>query len=240
MAAKQAVPEVPTLFSSHQEIIPLDVIRARHFTIAGCGALGTILARILARLGTHRFHLIDGDKVEERHLNREVFGHDQVGSNKAAALSYQLGRIHSKVRCVTTGKKLSKDDLLPGREDHLILAADDPDLALAVFDWVRDWAPEERPTLWVTYLAGLRGGYGFFDLKQEVPSALPEDLEDLRQALHASKGAKEGAPRADRIATTAYVVSGLLAQAIADRLMTRPIRDVVTIDLGATVRSDEA
>lgn len=218
----------PAFFSGHQEILPLDIIRARHFTIVGCGSLGSVIGRILSRLGAHRFHLIDGEKVELRHLSRSVYAFEQVGTNKAAALSYQLGEIHSKVRCVTTSKPLSLEHLKAGKEDILILSSSDPGLPKRALDWFRDWQPQDRPTMWVTRYSALKGGYWFADLKKGLPERIP-DLPWLTPTGHDQADAQR------RIVTTAHAVAGLTCQSIVQHLMARPFRDLVTLDLEKTL-----
>lgn len=222
----------PRLFESHQDIIPIERIKDRHFTIVGCGSLGTVTGRILARLGGHRFHLIDGERVEIRHLNREVFSHDQVGTNKATGLAYQLSGIHPKVRAVTTAKPFSPDHLERGKEDIILLSSSDPALPQQVLDTVATWDDGERPALFVTRHTGLVGGYWYVDLKKESRKDVPDDLHWLVPTGRETSDARS------RIATTAHVVSGILAQAIIDHILGHPLRERVDVDLGALVRED--
>ncbi|MBW3581789.1 MAG: ThiF family adenylyltransferase [Euryarchaeota archaeon] len=219
----------PAFFAGHQEILPLDAIRARHFTIAGCGSLGSLIGRILARLGAHRFHLVDAEKVELRHLSRSVYAFEHVGTNKAAALSFQLGKIHSKVRCVTTSKALTEDHLKRGKEDILIFTTSDPTLPKRALEWFRDWPANERPSMWVTRYSELQGGYWYADLKNDMPDAVPE-LPWLHPTGHDQPDA------ARRIVTTAHVVAGLVCHSIVDHFMARPFKARVDVDLEALLR----
>ncbi len=242
MADGDAVPEVPTRFLSHQDVLPLDLIRARHFTVAGCGAVGTIVARLLARLGAHRFHLVDGGEVEERHLNCQVFSQNQVGMNKAAALATQLQEVHPKVRCITTSHNLGPDDLVPGKQDFLILTTDDASLAGQVLEWLAAWDASDRPSLWVAALHGSRGGYCFHDLKQGIPEGLPQEMAHILEgASFADADSTEHGddePCRDRPITTAYATAAVLGQAIIARLNIRPVKHMVTFDLDAMVAGD--
>lgn len=219
----------PKLFESHQDIIPLDTIKERHFTIIGCGSIGTITGRILARLGAHRFHLVDGDKVEMRHLNREVFSHDQIGTNKAAGLAYQLTGIHPRVRAVTTAKRFDADYLERGKEDIILLTTNDPLVPQGVLDTVNQWDQTERPALFCARHSRLLGGYWYADLRQDGHTKVPE--------LPWLGPTGQEAPDAHaRIATTAHVVSGLVAQAIVDHIVGHAVADRVDIDLARLLR----
>lgn len=215
----------PRLFESHQEIIPFETIKERHFTIVGCGSLGTIAGRILARLGAHRFHLVDGEKVEIRHLNREVFTQDQIGTNKATALAYQLTGIHPKVRAITTARHYEVDHLMRGKEDILLLTTNDPSVPQMVLDEVNQWDRAERPTLFVARHTGLTGGYWMADLKTETHTGVPALPWLLPSGV-------ETADANRRIATTAHFVAGVVGQAIVEHILGRRIAERVDLDLG--------
>ncbi len=214
------------LFESHQDIIPLEAIEGRRFTIVGCGSLGTLLGRILARLGGVKFHLIDGEKVELRHLNREVFAHGQIGDSKAAALAKQLQEIHPKVRSVTTAKTFDAGQLNVGKEDIVILASSDIELPSRVLESIRGWpGVEPRPAVFVTRHSGLVGGYWHADLAREPDAKIPKNIRWL-----VPTGVDKPDARS-RIATTAHVVSGITGQAIVEHIMGRPVEPLVTVDL---------
>lgn len=221
----------PAFFESHQDIIPLSRIQDRHFTVVGCGSLGTIMSRILARLGAHRFHLIDAERVHLRHLNREVFSHDQIGENKAAALSFQLQGINPKVRSITTAQPFRPDQLVRGRESIVVLASSDPELPIRALDYLRTWDEMERPAVFVARHTGLIGGYWMADLAREPQAKLPAGVPWLVPT------GQETADRRSRIATTAHAVAGVAAQAVVEHLMGRPVRTRVDVDLAAIVRA---
>jgi len=56
--------------------------------IVGCGGIGCWLALCLAKsFPPDHIHLIDGDIVEERNLDRQLFSDSDIGSNKAKVLA---------------------------------------------------------------------------------------------------------------------------------------------------------
>lgn len=72
----------------------------RYAVIAGCGALGSIIADSLARAGVGRIRIIDRDFLEEGNLQRQVlFDEEDVRNDlpKAIAAQRRLQRINSAI-----------------------------------------------------------------------------------------------------------------------------------------------
>ena len=60
--------------------------------VIGCGGVGSALVPSFCLLKTPaEVTLIDGDRIEARNLNRQMFGLDQIGLNKAQALATRYG-----------------------------------------------------------------------------------------------------------------------------------------------------
>jgi molybdopterin/thiamine biosynthesis adenylyltransferase len=58
--------------------------------IIGCGALGGVVAQLLAQAGVRRITLIDGDALNWQNVGRHVLPGSYVGSNKAKAMRRHL------------------------------------------------------------------------------------------------------------------------------------------------------
>ncbi len=74
--------------------------RLRNSTVlvAGCGALGSNSAEIIARAGVGRIILVDSDTVEMGNLQRQgLLIEEDVGERKAAAVGRALRRINSDI-----------------------------------------------------------------------------------------------------------------------------------------------
>lgn len=56
--------------------------------VIGCGGVGSRVAELLYRL-KQPIMLIDGDTLEEKNLDRQLFSTEQIGQNKAQALAGQ-------------------------------------------------------------------------------------------------------------------------------------------------------
>ena len=73
-------------------------IQKTKFCIVGCGAVGSAFAEMLVRTGAQIIHLIDGDMVEVKNLNRLIsFFREDVGEKKVEILERNLKRINSDI-----------------------------------------------------------------------------------------------------------------------------------------------
>ena len=92
-----------SLLFSTQRALPqgtLDRLAAKKICIVGCGAVGSIFAELLIRTGALNLTLIDGDKIEQKNLNRLPFTQRDVGRKKADALKGRLHDINSSANIV--------------------------------------------------------------------------------------------------------------------------------------------
>lgn len=74
---------------------------ASHAVIVGCGALGCVVADLLARAGAGRLTLVDRDVVEWSNLQRQTLfdeGDAREGAPKAHAAAARIGEIDAGVR----------------------------------------------------------------------------------------------------------------------------------------------
>lgn len=67
-------------------------------TIIGCGAVGSHIALLAAKMGFHKFQLWDGDQVESHNLANQAFDVEHIGANKVDALESVLKRFNPAVR----------------------------------------------------------------------------------------------------------------------------------------------
>jgi molybdopterin/thiamine biosynthesis adenylyltransferase len=104
--------------------------------IIGCGGVATYLVPALLRCFRDA-HLIifDGDTLEERNLDRQVFDTKLVGNNKAAALQNMLGnqRISVEERFFTIGKLACIICLADNHEARKLALNAGDDLKVPVF-----------------------------------------------------------------------------------------------------------
>ncbi len=86
--------------------------------IIGCGGVGSFLAPTMCLLaGAKNIVLVDGDTLEKKNLNRQLFTEADIGNNKAAALA-------AKYEC----------DFIPDWYSESLIAHDYNDWLLGVVD----------------------------------------------------------------------------------------------------------
>jgi adenylyltransferase/sulfurtransferase len=90
--------------------------------VAGCGALGSVAAELLARAGAGTLRIIDRDVVEWSNLQRQVLFDEQdarEGVPKAIAAARRLARVNSQISVQPLAA-----DLTPASIDELLEGAD--------------------------------------------------------------------------------------------------------------------
>lgn len=78
----------------------IEIIRNKKVALIGVGALGTVIANQLVRIGVGEIRLIDRDFVEESNLQRQMLFDEQDAKErlpKAIAAVQKLEQINSKV-----------------------------------------------------------------------------------------------------------------------------------------------
>lgn len=79
--------------------------------IIGCGGLGGSIAEELSRLGTGKLILIDGDRIEESNLNRQLFATEcNIGQLKVKAARDRLQAVNSNVKLKLVSDWFTEDN----------------------------------------------------------------------------------------------------------------------------------
>lgn len=82
--------------NKHAEFFnPLDVKEEIH--IIGCGAIGSTVAEMLARLGFPELYLYDFDKVSSHNITNQMFRNDDIGTLKVDALETIVKEINPDI-----------------------------------------------------------------------------------------------------------------------------------------------
>ena len=121
-------------------------VQATPMAVFGCGALGCLIAELLARGGVHQMSLVDSDTIKFGNLCRHTLDGSSVGLNKAQALAETLSRANplSKI------KGYSARVPLDSQSDRAILNADiliDCTASEAAFQWLNQYADENGKRL---------------------------------------------------------------------------------------------
>jgi hypothetical protein len=97
----------------------------KNIRLIGCGGVGGWIASALSRIATN-VTLQDGDTVEHKNLDRQLFAESDIGKNKADALAALYG-----FRPEPSWFSLATDC----RDDILIVAVDNNPCRVAALDW---------------------------------------------------------------------------------------------------------
>ena len=84
------------------------------FIIVGVGGTGSLLARDLPKLLIgldHKMILVDGDVVEKKNMERQSYQEQDIGENKAIALSSKINTFYN-THCEALSRYLVKDEIL--------------------------------------------------------------------------------------------------------------------------------
>ena len=99
-----------------------------HVVLCGCGGVGSYVLEALVRTGIGKITLIDGDKVAESNINRQLIAtYETVGMSKTDAAVARAKSINPRIELIGITQFLSRDniaDILPSNADYIIDAID--------------------------------------------------------------------------------------------------------------------
>jgi molybdopterin/thiamine biosynthesis adenylyltransferase len=94
--------ELPPRYQRNYKTISFEdqsKLAASTVAIVGCGGLGGNMAEEFARLGIGTLILVDGDRIEESNLNRQLFATEKnIGQPKVEAAKDRLRSVNSTVK----------------------------------------------------------------------------------------------------------------------------------------------
>jgi len=84
-----------------------------HILIVGIGGVGAYVAEMLCRAGIGKMTLVDGDKINESNINRQLVAlHSTIGMEKTEVLSKRLSDINPALK-LTVINEFIKDKRIP-------------------------------------------------------------------------------------------------------------------------------
>jgi len=122
---------VPLRLDRNARLIGLEAVERlsrAHVVVLGLGGVGSYAAEALCRAGVGRLTLVDGERIDETNVNRQLHALDgEVGRMKAEALAERLRRIAPgaavQARCAFYGEA-NAGELLPAGVDFALDAMD--------------------------------------------------------------------------------------------------------------------
>lgn len=107
----------------------INAIRRSSVIVFGCGGVGSYVCEALARLGIGKITVVDGDKVSESNINRQLVAlHSTVGIFKADVMAERIKDINPEceVRAINAFYSAENADLFSlGDYDFIVDAIDD-------------------------------------------------------------------------------------------------------------------
>ena len=106
----------------------LAIIRSARILVIGCGGIGSLVSAQLAGAGVLHLTLVDGDRVEQSNLNRQlVYSGKDVGRLKVKVLQERLLE-RFDVGCRVVSRRIESDDIDSIAPGHVagVLTADEP------------------------------------------------------------------------------------------------------------------
>ncbi|MBQ0124966.1 MAG: tRNA threonylcarbamoyladenosine dehydratase [Clostridiales bacterium] len=107
----------------------INAIRRSSVIVFGCGGVGSYVCEALARLGIGKITVVDGDKVSESNINRQLVAlHSTVGIFKADVMAERIKDINPEceVRAINAFYNAENADLFSlGDYDFIVDAIDD-------------------------------------------------------------------------------------------------------------------
>lgn len=116
-------------------------LQAAHVAVVGLGGVGSAAAEAIARSGVGQMTLVDGDRVVESNLNRQLFAlRSTIGLPKTEAAARRIAEIHPECQLHTLPVFLNQDSdfsFLNGCQ-YCLDAIDDVRAKLLLYQHCRD------------------------------------------------------------------------------------------------------
>ena len=155
--------------------------RGRHVAILGCGAIGSILAMLLARAGVGKLQLYDKAAVKPGLLVRQIFDHNHIGYTKVSATRINVHSISKKIEVEDFHKNilevLKVDDARTALfgADVVINATASRRIACALEYHFRGW-PKKHPPI-VSMAVGHRADAALMTIAHAAVPGIAHDLD---------------------------------------------------------------
>lgn len=128
-------------YERQQDIVPEERLKEFTPTIIGCGAVGSMVARQLAHMGSD-MTLMDFDTVDEVNLSCQGFVEKDLGLLKIDAIENHVHAINSTVEVNTTNYRFGPSfDSKPFRNQPLFCCVDKIEVRGMIYNKLRRYLP---------------------------------------------------------------------------------------------------
>lgn len=220
-----------------------ETIKNFRIIIGGAG-IGSIVAECALRFGFEHITIIDGDKVEESHLNRQNYTSSDIGCPKAECLAKRLSDINPKAHITFRNEFFTKEnanDILEN-QDVAVEAMDDNDESAFVF--AQQCKERNIPVLhpynfgWAGFLTIADPSRHSLSELSDIPSRFEMKVADyvtgysafwqnpqpwLEQILNQYRAEKDTLPL-PQLSIASWITAGLCTNAIFHLATGRPVK----------------
>jgi len=213
-------------------------------TVVGAGATGFHVAHLLLGLGCPRIKIWDHDTIEESNLNRQLYGMEGIGENKADYLVRLLERAalgsEEEQQFIAEPRALEVYTCTP--EDfagyHVVInTTDNLYHHGALLKKMGIWLDEGKTNLMeVVYISPRMSAFDaeVFTMQLEIPNDYVyfHTLEEWKELERGRASCTAGArPFNPAIVTTSYLVSTMAVQQLVNHLNNEPVAQWLRMDL---------
>lgn len=198
------------------DILPISAL-GETIHIIGAGAIGSLTALSLAKMGFSNIFVFDDDKVEIENMNCQFYRFSDIGKHKVYALT-ELIKDFTGVAIEPIAKRYNGEGPLPG----IVISAVD--------------SMKARKTVWDAHVGIAPSTKVIIDPRMAVETALmfvmnpmsEKDAKAYEASLYTDENAVQERCTAKATMYTAQLLSGLVAKAVKDVVTKSSYPRVVT------------
>jgi len=193
-----------TTFHRQLDILAPDDAK-KGITIIGTGAVGTVTALCLAKMGCSNIKVFDFDRVEAHNLPSQIFTPEQIGLTKVEAIK-DIVKDHTEIVLETVSKKWDEETVSP----IMILAVDSMETRKNIYNKLKE-------KYMVELMIESRMGAENMRIYPLMPSD-PKQQEFYEKTLYSDEEASDEVCTNKAIAYNTFVIGGLIASMVKKHL----------------------
>ena len=116
--------EISERYSRQESVISYEKLKNAKVAVIGVGAIGSIVADLLARIGVGTIYLFDYDTVELHNIAGQRFKEDDLGKPKVKIIEQELKKINSEITILGDNIKIVTHTQLPKELDYIFSCVD--------------------------------------------------------------------------------------------------------------------
>lgn len=202
-------------YTRQKELINQNKLSTSQASIIGCGALGSMIAMTLSKMGVNIFDLYDDDGVSAENLPNQMFFNDQINAFKVDAISDTMKRLNTDVDIAISNKKYYDQEL----RSIVIVATDNMASRRLIWD---EFKKQQQCYAYIEVRMGAEEGQIYTIRKMQIKQSdslllsynvTLEDMGFYEDRLYGDEVAKEAPCTARAIIYNVLMISSLACRA---------------------------